>query len=142
MASSSRPPIASAQGNDATELGVRHHRNLVRMWIVSCVAFLILAPLVSVMIGLHLHARNFQYIPNQIVAPPFNGRTVLMDVVLVNADPLAGVMTMDWTVIGEEKSPCNANNLTACTDINIFFDKCVLFVESRFPFNNLIILFR
>jgi len=46
-----------------------------------------------------------------------------MEVVLINADPLVGVMTMDWTVVGEENSDCSATNLAMCSDINIYFDK-------------------
>ena len=40
-------------------------------------------------------------------------------------------MTMDWTIAGEEKSLCNEQNLGACTDVNIFFDK-----YARLPFSS------
>jgi len=77
------------------------------------------------MIGLHLHARDFSY-PEQ-VSSPFNGRTMQMEVVLIAADPMAGMITMDWTIIGEEQSECvvGTNNLSACGDVDIYFDKCV-----------------
>ena len=101
------------------------HRYKVRLWIACCIGFVVFAPLVSAMIGLHLHARDFQYIPDTNLAPLFNGRTVLMELVLLSADPLPRVMTMDWTIIGEENSACSPNNLEACTDIDIYFDKCV-----------------
>ncbi len=34
-------------------------------------------------------------------------------------------MTLDWTIAEEKNSPCSKDNLTACTDVNIFFDKFV-----------------
>ena len=97
----------------------------VPSWIGCCIALVVIAPLASVMVGLHLHARDFQYIPDTNLAPLFNGRTVLMELVLLSADPLAKVMTMDWTIVGEENSACSPNNLEACTDIDIYFDRCV-----------------
>jgi hypothetical protein len=71
------------------------------------------------MIGLHLHARDLVYRPTT----EFVGRQVLMEVVLVTADPTMQTMTLDWTFLGEETSPCSATNLTGCTDINVFFDE-------------------
>ena len=76
------------------------------------------------MLGLHLHARDFQYVPDGDIVR-FNGRTLRMEAVLIRADPFEGSMTMDWTTVGEEKSLCNEQNLGACTDVNIFFDKYV-----------------
>jgi hypothetical protein len=101
-----------------------HHRNALRCWICSSLAFLVLAPVISIMLGLHLHARDFRYVPDGDIVP-FNGRTLRMEAVLIGADPFAGSMTMDWTIAGEEKSLCNEQNLGACTDVNIFFDKYV-----------------
>ena len=118
----SEPNLQSGLANEDSR-AERRHRKILRTWIASCVVFLVIAPLVSILLGLHLHARDFQYIPDENISPPFNGRTVLMEVVLVNADPLVGVMTMDWTVVGEEKSDCSATNLGQCSDINIYFDK-------------------
>ena len=106
-----------------------HHRNVLRCWIGSAVAFLVVAPLISVIIGLHLHTRDFQYAPDKNIVP-FNGRTLQLEVVLISADPSEGSMTMDWTITGEAKSLCNSGNLDACTDVNIFFDK---YVNLRFP---------
>lgn len=74
------------------------------------------------MLGLHLHTRDFQYIPDKSL-PTFEGRTVLMEVVLIRANPVVGTITMDWTVIGEVQSACSPANLDTCSDINIFFDK-------------------
>lgn len=104
------------------------HRNVLRCWIGSAVAFLILAPLISIILGLHLHARDFQYIPDDDIVS-FNGRTLQIEAVLISANPSDGSMTMDWTIIGEGKSLCNGGNLDACTDVNIFFDK-----YASFPF--------
>lgn len=101
---------------------VLHPRNILRWWIASCLAFLALAPLVSIMLGLHLHARDFQYSADA-TAPEFVGRTVLMELILVSADPLNGVVTVDWNFTGEDHSDCIVNNLQACSDINLFFDK-------------------
>ena len=107
------------------ELEARMDRYLPRLWIGCCIGFMVIAPLASVMIGLHLHARDFQYTPDTNLAPLFNGRTVLMELVLLSANPLARVMTMDWTIVGEENSACSRNNLEACSDIDIYFDGCV-----------------
>ena len=83
------------------------------------------------MLRLHLHARDFRYVPNGDIVP-FNGRTLRMEAVLIRANPFEGSMTMDWTTVGEEKSLCNEQNLGACTDVNIFFDKyvCLRFSSS------------
>jgi len=103
-----------------------HHRNVLRCWIVSAVAFLVLAPLVSIILGLHLHSRDFQYIPDDDIVP-FNGRTLQVEAVLISVNPSDGSMTMDWTIMGEGNSLCNGGNLGACTDVNIFFDKYASF---------------
>jgi len=76
------------------------------------------------MLGLHLHSRDFRYVPDSDI-DPFIGRTLRIEAVLIGANPFDGSMTMDWTILGEEKSLCNAQNLGACTDINIFFDKYI-----------------
>ncbi|KAF8883613.1 hypothetical protein CPB84DRAFT_1789856 [Gymnopilus junonius] len=107
---------------------IRHHRILLRWWIGCCFAFMAAIPILAVMLGLHLHARDFRY--TQDTTPGFNGRTLLMEVVLRSADPQASVMTMDWTVIGEENSQCSPEDLSACTDINIFFDANLLHASS------------
>ncbi|KAF8157809.1 hypothetical protein B0H34DRAFT_674338 [Crassisporium funariophilum] len=101
----------------------RKHRNRLRWWICFSLGFLIIAPIVSVLLGLNVHARDFQYLDTNTT---FNGRTVDFEVVLVSADPLANTMVMDWTIIGESQSHCSAANLSACTDINIFFDNNLL----------------
>jgi len=101
----------------------RHHRHRLRWWIGCCISFLIIAPVVSIMIGLSLHTRDFQYIPDANSVALFSGRTLQMELVLISADPLNGFMTMDWTILGESQSQCSANNLRACTDVNVFFDK-------------------
>jgi hypothetical protein len=93
------------------------------------------------MIGPHLHSPDFQYIPNQLIAPPFDGRTVLMDVVLLSADPVAGVMTMDWTVIGEENLHVTPIiSLPAPISIS-FLTSASSFGESQFPFNDIRVSF-
>jgi hypothetical protein len=71
------------------------------------------------MIGLRLHARDLFYRPDT----DFVGRQVLIEVVLVTADPTLQTVTLDWTFLGEETSPCSATNLTGCTNINMFFDE-------------------
>ncbi|KAF9471880.1 hypothetical protein BDN70DRAFT_868898 [Pholiota conissans] len=101
------------------------HRNHLRWWIGSCVAFVAVCPVISVLIGLNLHARDLFFVP----APeptPYVGRQVLMDIALISMDPMEQTMTLDWTFVGEEMSPCSAANLTGCTDINIFFDDNLL----------------
>lgn len=101
---------------------IKRHRNRLRSWIVSILSFMILYPLISTMTGLHSHARDLSYKPTPEMIP-FVGRQVLMELVLVAADPIAQTMTLDWTFLGEETSPCSATNLTGCTDLNVFFDK-------------------
>ena len=51
----------------------RNHRAIIRWWIVSCISFLVYTPLVSVLLGLHPHSRDFQYLDNNFTFP---GRTV------------------------------------------------------------------
>ncbi|KAF8192101.1 hypothetical protein BJ912DRAFT_849126 [Pholiota molesta] len=104
---------------------VNRHRSALRWWLVSCIAFVCLTPFVSVMCGLHLHARDMSYQPHP-PPPPFDGRTILMEVVLVNADPKSQTVTLDWTFMGEETSPCNTADLAGCTNVNLFFDSNLL----------------
>jgi hypothetical protein len=101
---------------------VNRHRSALRWWLVSCIAFVCLTPFVSVMCGLHLHARDMSYQPHP-PPPPFDGRTILMEVVLVDADPKSQTVTLDWTFMGEETSPCNTADLAGCTNVNLFFDR-------------------
>ena len=42
--------------------------------------------------------------------------------VLISADPKAGSMRMDWRVLREVNTPCRADNVGACGEIDIFFD--------------------
>ncbi|KAF8810242.1 hypothetical protein BYT27DRAFT_7186680 [Phlegmacium glaucopus] len=115
------PPSGTKKPEPNEETGNR--RNIVRWWIAACLSFLILSPPISVLLGLKLHARDFQYLDNKST---FDGRTVLLEVVLISVNPLTSNMTMDWTIIGESQSDCSATNLTACSDINIFFDNNLL----------------
>ncbi|KAH6911934.1 hypothetical protein BKA70DRAFT_1098864 [Coprinopsis sp. MPI-PUGE-AT-0042] len=102
----------------------------IRLWIAFCVAFFVLAPVVSILLGVNLHARDMQYI--QLDRPDFPGRTVAFEVVLVAADPKHGILRMDWKIVEEENSACNADNLDACTPVNIFFDTNLLRPEGAF----------
>ena len=76
------------------------------------------------LLGLHLDSRDFRYVPDNDIVP-FNGRTLRIEAVFISANPFDGSMTMDWTILGEEKSLCDLQNLSACTDVNIFFDEYV-----------------
>ncbi|TEB34001.1 hypothetical protein FA13DRAFT_1730316 [Coprinellus micaceus] len=82
----------------------------LRLWLATCVAFTILAPLVSIIMGVTLHARDMRY-PGDEGLDVFPGRTIDFEVVLISADPKAGQMRMDWKILGEENSPCRADNL-------------------------------
>ncbi|KAF4617603.1 hypothetical protein D9613_006280 [Agrocybe pediades] len=104
----------------------RHHRHRLRWWIGCCLTFLIVAPVASIMIGLRVHARDFQYIPDKTTIAKFSGRMLQVELVLISADPMNGFMTMDWTILDEAQSQCSASNIDACTDINIFFDNNLL----------------
>ena len=112
----SEPLMASKHGD------IEHHRKVLRYWLLSCASLLVLAPLVSVILGIELHARQFSYTPNPSQAQ-FTGRTLLMEVVLVSADPMNSIMTFDWNITGEVNTPCSNNTLDKCTDIDIFFDE-------------------
>lgn len=113
-------PTASAA---PTQTETPSRRRLL-LCISFSVIFAIILPVISVLTGLNLHARDLFYKPTSEMVP-FVGRQVLMEVVLVAADPTAQTMTLDWTFLGEETSPCSAANLTGCTDINVFFDEYV-----------------
>ncbi|KAF5317933.1 hypothetical protein D9619_012171 [Psilocybe cf. subviscida] len=125
------PPLKSRQTglSDMTQCdeaaGSARRRRTVRLWIIFCLASLCCVPLVSVMLGLHLHARDFSYTPAPWVSA-FPGRTILFEVVLVDADPKTRLMIMDWQILGEKSSDCSSSNLKACTDIDIFFDDNLL----------------
>ncbi|KAF8810243.1 hypothetical protein BYT27DRAFT_7253830 [Phlegmacium glaucopus] len=117
------PPSDIAATIQPEQNETENRRILFRWWIVSCLGFLILSPAISVLLGLKLHARDFQYLDNKST---FDGRTVLLEVVLISVNPLTSTMILDWTFIGESQSDCSPSNLTACSDINIFFDNNLL----------------
>ncbi|KAF8962098.1 hypothetical protein BDZ97DRAFT_1663391 [Flammula alnicola] len=104
---------------------IHRHRKTLRWWIVFCLTFLILSPLLSVVLGLHFHSHDFSYTPNPSNLV-FNGRTLLMEAVLVSADPMQSMMTFDWTILSEENSQCTPTALDQCSDVNIFFDNNLL----------------
>ncbi|KAF8810245.1 hypothetical protein BYT27DRAFT_7186689 [Phlegmacium glaucopus] len=112
---------ATTKPEENEETGNR--RIIVRWWIAACLSFLLLSPAISVLLGLNLHARDFQYLDNKST---FDGRTVLLEVVLISVNPSTSTLTMDWTFIGESQSNCSPSNLSACSDINIFFDNNLL----------------
>ncbi|RXW22275.1 hypothetical protein EST38_g3568 [Candolleomyces aberdarensis] len=93
----------------------------VKWWLAVCVAFTILAPVISIIMGWTLHAKEMAY-PGPGDIPLFQGRTINFEVVLISADPKAGSMKVDWRILGEKNSQCRADNLGACTEVNIFFD--------------------
>lgn len=97
-------------------------------WLVTCVAFVILAPVISIVMGVTMHARDMAY-PGNDGLPQFNGRILDFEMVLISADPKAGSMRLDWKILGEENSPCRPDNLAACTDVEIMFDTNLLRAE-------------
>ncbi|PPQ72097.1 hypothetical protein CVT26_006875, partial [Gymnopilus dilepis] len=44
----------------ASPADTQHHRHLVQWWLACCLAFTVTIPIVAVMLGLHLHARDFR----------------------------------------------------------------------------------
>ncbi|KAF9054820.1 hypothetical protein BJ165DRAFT_1440935 [Panaeolus papilionaceus] len=136
----SHAPTVSASGITPQEEARRlakYHKHL-RWWIISCVVFLISAPILSIMLGLNLHTRDFEY--KNPANSNFNGRTLLMQARLIGADPAMGTLTLDWNILGEKgveecyKEPgvedpavvAARRNLSACTDVQIFFDMNLL----------------
>ncbi|EAU87517.2 hypothetical protein CC1G_11189 [Coprinopsis cinerea okayama7 len=105
----------------------------IRLWIGFCFAFIVLAPVISIVMGYHLHSNDMVY-PAEPKAE-FPGRTarISLEVVLVSADPKLGSITLDWSFLRELRSPCSIDNVDACTDVNLFFDaytaEIVLFAE-------------
>jgi hypothetical protein len=49
----------------------------IRLWIAFCVAFFVLAPVVSILLGVSLHAKDMHY--DQLERPEYDGRTVRID---------------------------------------------------------------
>ncbi|KAF8184783.1 hypothetical protein BJ912DRAFT_905383 [Pholiota molesta] len=103
-----------------------HHRKTLRWWIICCFTFLVLSPLTSVLLGVNLHTKDFFYTPDPH-NPVFTGRTLLLEAVLVSADPTMSIMSFDWSILSEgPNSPCTPTNVDQCTDVNIFFDNNLL----------------
>ncbi|KAG2006035.1 hypothetical protein CC2G_002389 [Coprinopsis cinerea AmutBmut pab1-1] len=96
----------------------------IRLWIGFCFAFIVLAPVISIVMGYHLHSNDMVY-PAEPKAE-FPGRTISLEVVLVSADPKLGSITLDWSFLRELRSPCSIDNVDACTDVNLFFDANLL----------------
>jgi len=101
----------------------------IRWWVFCFVVAIVASPVFSVLLGLNLHAREFQ--DQQDGAQSlFAGRTVELEVTLIAADPKQGRMTLDWRIMGELQSACSPANLTACTSVNIYFDNNLLSTAS------------
>lgn len=56
---------------------------------------------------------------------PRSVEQIEFEAVLISADPKAGSMRVDWRILGEKNSQCRADNLGACTEVNVFFDTYV-----------------
>ncbi|KAF5348056.1 hypothetical protein D9758_010006 [Tetrapyrgos nigripes] len=95
----------------------------IRYWIFICILALVLSPTVSVLVGLNFHARDFSYTGAESEYP---GRQILLEAILISADPKLGTLTLDWNVMGEANSSCSKENLTTCSDVGIFFDNNLL----------------
>ncbi|KAJ2919612.1 hypothetical protein MD484_g799, partial [Candolleomyces efflorescens] len=93
----------------------------LKWWLAICAAFAILAPAISIVMGWTLHAREMTY-PGPGNITLFPGRTLEFEAVLISADPKAGSMKVDWRILGEKNSQCDADNLGACTEVSVFFD--------------------
>ncbi|KAF9473957.1 hypothetical protein BDN70DRAFT_937020 [Pholiota conissans] len=127
-------PSLIIESQDGGGLADRH-RKALKLWLASCICFILLCPFVAVMCGMNLHARDLAYNPNPPPVP-FLGRTILMDVALIDADPSVQTVMLDWTFVGEENSPCGTTNLTGCTNVNIFFDNSNLLVDGADTIRN------
>ncbi|KAK7462268.1 hypothetical protein VKT23_007869 [Stygiomarasmius scandens] len=114
------PPLQEGTAKPM-QRAVSSHR--LRYWIFFCIMALVLCPTVSVLVGLNFHARDFSYTGAE---SKLSGRQILLEAVLISADPKLGTLTLDWTVMGEVNSSCSKENLTTCSDVGIFFDNNLL----------------
>ncbi|KAJ7575899.1 hypothetical protein C8J56DRAFT_405531 [Mycena floridula] len=102
-------------------------RRRLRLWMFFCLTALIFSPIVSILIGLNFHARDF-YDNDKESRVVYSGRTIVLEVVLISADPKLGTLTLDWTMMGEANSLCSRTTPTPtnCSNINLFFDNNLL----------------
>ncbi|PBK88248.1 hypothetical protein ARMGADRAFT_1034211 [Armillaria gallica] len=83
-------------------------------------AFVIVIPIVSIVLGVTQHPAEFSYELPQIndTVP----RTVYLHADLISADLKQGTMVLDWSIIFDTCDPESAS----CTNVNIFFDANLL----------------
>ncbi|KAH9479220.1 hypothetical protein JR316_0007807 [Psilocybe cubensis] len=99
-----------------------HQRRLIKYWILSSIAFCIIMPLLSILLGFFLHTKGLSYTSP---AGSFGGRNLSISAYLISADPTSSVITFDW---GVDTDTCILESKTVgeCTDVNIFFDNNLL----------------
>ncbi|KAH9479213.1 hypothetical protein JR316_0007800 [Psilocybe cubensis] len=97
-------------------------RRLIKYWILSSIAFCIIAPLISILLGFFLHTKGLSYIPP---SGGFAGRNLSISAFLVSADPTSSIITFDW---GVDSDTCvrDSKAVGECTDVSIFFDNNLL----------------
>ncbi|KAF6748201.1 hypothetical protein DFP72DRAFT_1074469 [Ephemerocybe angulata] len=79
-----------AKGDSGKVAKVPSRARLV-WWLATCAVFVILAPVIAILMGVTLHAREMSYSGAGGIEQ-FAGRTIDFEVVLISADPKAGMM--------------------------------------------------
>lgn len=120
-------PQRSSAWNPSPQDKAPNGRRVLIIWTISCFAFLVIAPLISVVVGARMHTRDFLYSPSQDITT-LPGRRLEMWITLVSADPEESVATFDWEITGDFNGPCSDQDAKiftneTCTDVNIFIDK-------------------
>ncbi|KAJ7589987.1 hypothetical protein C8J56DRAFT_1025257 [Mycena floridula] len=113
--------------SETTVVNKKASQRRLRLWMFFCLTALIFSPIASILIGLNFHARDF-YDNDKESRVVYSGRTIVLEVVLIAADPKQGTLTLDWTMMGEANSLCSRTTPTPtnCSNINLFFDNNLL----------------
>ncbi|KAK0493860.1 hypothetical protein EDD18DRAFT_395017 [Armillaria luteobubalina] len=102
-------------------------KKIRRCFFVS-LAFVTIVPLTCIVLGVTLHPKEFQYIPQDLSL----NRTIYLHADLISADVKQGSMLLEWTVMGDSCASCTDAGCTVegCPDVNIYFDSNSLHSDS------------
>ncbi|KAI0059256.1 hypothetical protein BV25DRAFT_1161814 [Artomyces pyxidatus] len=107
-----------------SKVWVSTKNNLRVPWIAFCIVVLSAATCIGVIVGWTLRTRLLRGAPTSI----FSGRVVGLEMDLIAVDPLASVITLDWTInddtciYNSQGQLRSRDHIIACPIVNVYFD--------------------
>ncbi|KAK0191878.1 hypothetical protein F5146DRAFT_1037543 [Armillaria mellea] len=104
-------------------------KKIRRCFFIS-LSFVIIIPITCIVLGVTLHAKEFQYIS---LDPTSANRTISLHADLISADVKQGSMVLGWSITSDScAESCTDDSciVNGCSDVNIYFDPNLLHSDS------------